>query len=71
MNKPDQPAQVSGEAERIIRRFVPKLATEIRKAVEDRTAELGRPLTPAEVEECAANVGAQLVLRLFGSAGST
>jgi hypothetical protein len=56
----------SADAERLIRRFVPKLASDIRKAVEEKMAELDRPLSPQEVEECATTVGAQLVLRLFG-----
>jgi hypothetical protein len=55
----------SDDAERIIRRFVPKLATKMRQAVEEKMASLGRPLTASEVEECAIIVGKRLVLRLF------
>ena len=58
------------DAERIIRRFVPKLAADIRQTVEARMNELGRPLSPAEVEECAASVGAALIKRLFGDSDS-
>jgi hypothetical protein len=55
----------SDDAERIIRRFVPKLASKIRQEVEAKMASFGRPLTATEVEECAISVGKQLVLRLF------
>ena len=53
------------EAERVMNRFVPKLGREIRRAVEEQTTALGRPLTPEEVEQCAVAVGKQLVRRLF------
>ena len=59
----------SDDAERIIRRFVPKLASKMRQAVEEKMAVLGRPLTASEVEECAISVGKRLVLRLFDEQG--